>query len=325
MRFTKKLLAVALVFMLVLSLVPAVSFANSEITVTIDGQQVTFADQGPVIIDGRTLVPVGGVFGVIDFVPTWDGATRTATLTRSDFTIVITIASATFTTNGVEHTLDVPAQIVNGRTMLPIRAVLESIGYELDWDSTTRTVVIETSTPATAPPASLPITEPTTEPSDENDNTQGAEYDATEPANGEPDDDEPEEEGTESDFLTFFDLNQVREMIEYYGSDIDVPDDHVFFQPSWVMGEHSFTFHDDTVIRWQFIHIDGFDPRRFDDIHDLGYIFGSRQWSFFLVILRDGRTFIYVDVGNAYELIDPAQRPEWLTPYYRAYYVISLD
>ena len=166
MRNTKNVVTLVLVIVMVFSMMPVVSFANSEIIVTIDGQQVTFADQGPVIIDGRTLVPVGGVFGAIDFVPTWDGATRTATLTRSDFTIVITIDNATFTTNGVQHTLDVPAQIVNGRTMLPIRAVLESIGYDLDWDSSTRTVVIETSTSSTALPASLPITGSPAEPFD---------------------------------------------------------------------------------------------------------------------------------------------------------------
>ena len=34
-----------------------------------------------------------------------------------------------------DHTLDIPAQLVNGRTMLPLRAVLESFGYRLYWIS----------------------------------------------------------------------------------------------------------------------------------------------------------------------------------------------
>ncbi|MCL1787874.1 MAG: copper amine oxidase N-terminal domain-containing protein [Defluviitaleaceae bacterium] len=176
MRFTKKLLAMALTLVLVFAAMPMTAFANDSITVTIDGQVIIFADQEPVIIDGRTLVPVGGVFGALGFTPTWDSATRTATLTRSDYVVVITIDSATFTTNGVTYTLDVPAQIINGRTMLPIRAVLESVGYELDWDSATRTVLISSGgtvseptsadedTPA-APPApadeDTPIAPPT--------------------------------------------------------------------------------------------------------------------------------------------------------------------
>lgn len=143
MRFTKKLLMVALMLMLILSFALTIVFANEDIAVTIDGQAVVFADQQPVIIDGRTLVPVGGVFDALGFVPTWEGAIQTATLTRDDFTIVITIGSSTFTTNNVAHTLDVPAQIIGGRTMLPIRAVLESVRYTLEWDGATRTVIIK--------------------------------------------------------------------------------------------------------------------------------------------------------------------------------------
>ena len=40
------------------------------------------------------------------------------------------------------HTLDIPAQIIGGRTMLPLMAVLESVGYQLDWDGLTNTVSV---------------------------------------------------------------------------------------------------------------------------------------------------------------------------------------
>ena len=115
---------------------------NNPITVTIDNTPVNFADQPPVIVDNRTLVPVRGVFEALDFDVSWNEQARQATLSRANATIVITIDSATFTTNGVSHTLDVPAQIIGGRTMLPIRAVLESVGYDLAWDEATRTVII---------------------------------------------------------------------------------------------------------------------------------------------------------------------------------------
>jgi len=133
-----------MVILLAFVMMPMVTLANDTITVTIDGQAVEFADQGPVIVGGRTLVPVGEVFESLGFAPNWRGSTRTATLARHDFEIVIIVDSATFTTNGVEYALDEPAQIINGRVMLPIRAVLESVGYELDWVGATRTVVITT-------------------------------------------------------------------------------------------------------------------------------------------------------------------------------------
>ena len=121
---------------------PPVSQPPSEITVTLNGAIVAFEGQGPEIVGGRTLVPVRGVFEAMNFTVDWNDAARQATLTRDDTEIVITIDSATFTTNGTSHTLDVPAQIIGGRTLVPLRAVLESVGYALDWNDATRTVII---------------------------------------------------------------------------------------------------------------------------------------------------------------------------------------
>jgi len=138
-----KTLFFALLF--ALTLAPFAIYANDDIRVTIDGTPVNFDNQAPVIVDSRTLVPVRGVFEQLGFTAVWNETARTATLTRSDYTIVITIGSNTFTTNGTSHTLDVQAQIIGGSTMLPLRAVLESIGYRLDWAATTRTVLIMTT------------------------------------------------------------------------------------------------------------------------------------------------------------------------------------
>ena len=142
MRFTKKLAVVPLVFALVFTLVQGVAFANEPIFVTVDGQQITFTDQGPVIVENRTLVPIRDVFEFMGFEVDWQRSTQRATLTRDGIVIAITIGSAVFTVNGTSHVLDVPAQIIGGRTLLPLRAVLESVGYELDWDRNTRTVII---------------------------------------------------------------------------------------------------------------------------------------------------------------------------------------
>ena len=146
MKAARKLIAMTLTALFIFALIPAVIYANDNIRVTIDGQQVTFDNQSPVIVNGRTLVPVRGVFEQLGFVVGWDGEARQATLTSDDYIVIITIDNATFTTNGVSHILNVPAQILGGSTMLPIRAVLESVGYYLDWDGGTQTVLIS-STP----------------------------------------------------------------------------------------------------------------------------------------------------------------------------------
>ena len=132
------------------------------IGVNINGMAVVFADQTPVIVDGRTLVPVRGVFEELGFEVDWNPDTRTAILESADFLVLIPIDSEVFTTNGEEFTLDVPAQIINGRTMLPIRAVVASVGYDVDWDSHTRTVLITSPEPAEPATATRPpeITDP---------------------------------------------------------------------------------------------------------------------------------------------------------------------
>jgi len=154
MKFTKKLATMLLAFIMVLTLIPTAVLANDNITVTINGQSVVFADQQPVIIDGRTLVPVRGVFEVLGFTPTWDGANQRATLTRGETVIVVTVGSRTFTTNGTTHELDVAAIMLSGRILIPLRAVLESIGIapeNIGWDGNTRAITIITDT-NTAPP-----------------------------------------------------------------------------------------------------------------------------------------------------------------------------
>ena len=142
----RKVLAVLMAMVLAVGVfgVGAMTVYANEIIVEIDGARVVFPDQGPVLIDGRVLVPVRGVFEHLGYTPYWDEATLTATLADGVNTIVITIGQTTFTTNGVQYTLDVPAQTIGGRTMIPLRHVLESVGMTLDWDGDRNAVLITT-------------------------------------------------------------------------------------------------------------------------------------------------------------------------------------
>lgn len=140
----------ALMLALALSVLMPANLRANEINVTINGQEVLFEGQGPVIVDGRTLVPVLGVFENLNFEVDWVQATQTAVLTSADHAVVISVGSNVFTENGESHALEVPAQVINGRTMLPIRNVLESVGYYVDWDGTASTVIISSQPPLAA-------------------------------------------------------------------------------------------------------------------------------------------------------------------------------
>jgi len=148
----KKVISILFALIMVFALTSNIALASNTITVTVNGQAVVFADQGPVMVDGRTLVPVAGVFQALGFTTQWHPDTRQVTVNRGTDVIVLTIGSRTFTTNSVSHTLDVPAQIIGSRTMLPIAIVLRSVGYEVNWDDATRTVSITSEAQPITPP-----------------------------------------------------------------------------------------------------------------------------------------------------------------------------
>jgi len=164
MNFTKKLSMILFVLVLSLTSMPSMTFASSTIHVTIDGHLINFPDQGPVIIGNRTLVPIRSVFEFLGFEADWNTQTRRVTLTRNNIVITLTIGNAVFFTNGSPHTLDVPAQLIGGRTMLPLRAVLESIGYNVEWNPNTRVVIITTGTTTSADATTQPQPTPAPQP-----------------------------------------------------------------------------------------------------------------------------------------------------------------
>ena len=116
---------------------------KKEITITIDGKDIKF-DQPPIIVNDRTLVPMRAIFEALGAVVEWENETRTAVGTKDGITIRIQIDNNVMKKNNSDIVLDVPAQLVNDRTLVPIRAVSESFGCKVEWVNSTKTVVIIT-------------------------------------------------------------------------------------------------------------------------------------------------------------------------------------
>lgn len=116
------------------------------ITITVDGKYVDCSVYGqmPVIVEGRTLVPLRSVFEALGATVEWNNEQRSAVSVKGDVTVTLAIDSKELVVNGSVKTLDVPAQIMNERTMVPVRAVAEAFGCKVDWNNDTRTVVIVT-------------------------------------------------------------------------------------------------------------------------------------------------------------------------------------
>lgn len=112
--------------------VPA--FAHPPITVYVDGEKLSF-DQAPIIQDDRTLVPMRKIFEALNAEVFWDEPSQSVTAVHGTDVILFRIGEAGLYKNGqLSYTMAVPAQIINDRTLVPLRAVAESLGAEVGWD-----------------------------------------------------------------------------------------------------------------------------------------------------------------------------------------------
>lgn len=101
-------------------------------------------DQCAVVRDGRTLVPMRSIVEALNGEVQWDEKTQTASARLNGKDIKFTINSYRFTVDNVTYDLDVPAQLINDRTMLPVRALSEAAGAKVSWNQQARLVMIDT-------------------------------------------------------------------------------------------------------------------------------------------------------------------------------------
>jgi hypothetical protein len=117
-----------------------------NVAFTVDGTSKTL-DSPPVIKNGRTLVPIRAIIEALEGTVGWDGTARKATVTLGSATVELWIGKSAAKVNGVSTFIDpananVVPEIINGRTMLPVRFVSESLGCSVLWADTTKTITI---------------------------------------------------------------------------------------------------------------------------------------------------------------------------------------
>ena len=134
---SRRLTALFLMLLLFVSL--AVSAGAVDLYVDTDLIQT---DVPPTVVNGRTRVPMRAIFESLGAEVLWDGETRTATGILGDHTVEIQVGQTTALVDGEVRTLDVPAQILQRRTMVPARFISEALGCSVTWDGETQTAAI---------------------------------------------------------------------------------------------------------------------------------------------------------------------------------------
>ena len=140
----KVLFILSLVLLLALSSVSA--FAD-DVIINIDSTKVEFNEElGFPFVDenDRTQVPFRATLEKYGAKVEWNNEDRIAVATKDEIVVEVPIDGSYILKNGEEIPVDTAARIVNGRTYLPIRAVIEAFGSEVEWDAALNTVVITT-------------------------------------------------------------------------------------------------------------------------------------------------------------------------------------
>ena len=129
---------------------------TTTVIFTVDSTTYSFGDkpgylEAPAFIDqnGRTMLPLRAVsktLGVAEENINWDASSQTVTVIKDGKTVVCQIGKQELVVNGKIEKLDTAAVIVNGRTFLPLRPLLNALGVSDDniqWDKELKAVTFE--------------------------------------------------------------------------------------------------------------------------------------------------------------------------------------
>jgi len=158
MRRTHLLNVLVAILLVVGLLAPSTAIASSSTTVnlwignasmSVNGVKQQIDTQGtiPVIVAGRTLVPIRAVIEAFRGSAAWEPSTRKATVMLGKDSLDLWIDKPQASLNGTALAIDsanpaVVPVITNGRTMLPLRFVAESLGIDVQYADATKMIAL---------------------------------------------------------------------------------------------------------------------------------------------------------------------------------------
>ena len=110
---------------------------EQRINIFVNGIGIDYKKYGnvrPVIENGRTLAPVRAVAEALGAEVAWDSQTREITISKDDIFVRMAVGENVAYVNGTQIQLDAAPQIINDRTLVPVRFIAESFNLTVDWD-----------------------------------------------------------------------------------------------------------------------------------------------------------------------------------------------
>lgn len=95
--------------------------------------ELVTSDIPPIIINGRSLVPVRAIFEKLGAEVGWDSKNKKVSVSYENNEVELIINDDNALINGNKVKMEVPAKIINDRTMVPLRFVGEQLNMEVGW------------------------------------------------------------------------------------------------------------------------------------------------------------------------------------------------
>ncbi|WP_347451587.1 copper amine oxidase N-terminal domain-containing protein [Acetoanaerobium noterae] len=121
-----------------------VSFRVGEATYVVNGAEKTM-DSAAIVHGSRTMVPMKYAAEAFGAKVQWDKDTRTAVITHGEKVIKLPIDANIIYVGEEKIEMDTKAVVLEGRTMLPLAYIAQSLGLVTSWDGETKTVKITES------------------------------------------------------------------------------------------------------------------------------------------------------------------------------------
>ncbi|ATW26598.1 copper amine oxidase N-terminal domain-containing protein [Candidatus Formimonas warabiya] len=100
-------------------------------------------DTPPVVKEGRILLPLRAISEATGATVAWDPGAKKVTITQGEKEIIFDLTLQKVYVDGTETTIDVSADVMNNRTVVPLRFIMENLGLKVQWEPETKVIEIE--------------------------------------------------------------------------------------------------------------------------------------------------------------------------------------
>ncbi len=120
----------------------AAAAAAEEVGLFLNGERLV-VDVPPFLKDGRARVPVRAVFEALGADVIWESAQQKVTVAREESRLELFIGEPVMLIDGAHESLTHPPLVLEGRTLVPVRALAENLGVDVSWDAVERAIHLQ--------------------------------------------------------------------------------------------------------------------------------------------------------------------------------------